>query len=137
MKEAWSLLLMGILLVTACNKISTEQKEQAKELTVNWLTLMDEQQYDQAYADTADYFKNVINRDQFIAQMKGVHGPLGKVNSRKVKSVNYANQLPGAPDGAYIVVKFDTEMENKKDTLETVTLMKEGEMWKVSGYYIN
>ena len=45
--------------------------------------------------------------------------------------------LPGAPDGEYVVLQFDTSFANKKEAVETVTPMldKDGK-WKVSGYYI-
>lgn len=45
--------------------------------------------------------------------------------------------LPGAPDGKYVVIQYDTSFENKKAAVETVTPMldKDGK-WRVSGYYI-
>jgi hypothetical protein len=55
-----------------------------------------------------------------------------------VESAQYRTSLPGAPDGEYVVIRFKTEFENKKEAYETVTPMKDkdGE-WRVSGYYIN
>jgi hypothetical protein len=45
--------------------------------------------------------------------------------------------LPGAPDGKYVVVQFDTSFQRKKSALETVTPMMEKDgKWRVSGYYI-
>lgn len=45
--------------------------------------------------------------------------------------------LPGAPDGEYVVIQFETSFEKKKSSLETVTPMKEKDgAWRVSGYYI-
>jgi hypothetical protein len=52
-------------------------------------------------------------------------------------SASYRTSLPGAPDGQYVVIKFNTWFENKKSAIETVTpkMDKDG-MWRVSGYYI-
>jgi hypothetical protein len=46
-------------------------------------------------------------------------------------------QLPGAPDGQYVIIQYDTTFENKRKAIETITPMfdKDG-IWRVSGYYI-
>lgn len=55
---------------------------------------------------------------------------LGMVDSDKTS-------LPGAPDGEYVVIEFESSFEHKKSAIETVTPMndKDGK-WRVSGYYI-
>jgi len=78
-----------------------------------------------------------INKEQWEQSLQASRTPLGKLVSRKVKSQNYETALPGAPDGEYVVILFETSFENKKSAIETVTPMldKDGN-WKVSGYYI-
>ncbi len=45
--------------------------------------------------------------------------------------------LPGAPDGEYVVIQYNTEFENKKVAIETITPMLDDDgKWRVSGYYI-
>jgi len=53
-----------------------------------------------------------------------------------VKSSEYRTTLPGAPDGEYVVIQFDSSFEHKESALETVTPVLEEGKWKVSGYYI-
>jgi len=66
-----------------------------------------------------------------------VRKPLGKVLSRKVINSTYTTLLPGAPDGQYVVIQFETSFENKHNAVETVTPMLEPNgQWRVSGYYI-
>jgi hypothetical protein len=59
------------------------------------------------------------------------------VKARKVKSATFARTLPGAPDGEYVVIQFESQFENKAAAIETVTPMhdKDG-TWRVSGYFI-
>jgi hypothetical protein len=66
-----------------------------------------------------------------------VRDPLGKVLSRALKSATYTTTLPGAPDGQYVVIQYDTAFEHKKSAVETITSMldKDG-TWRVSGYFI-
>jgi hypothetical protein len=69
--------------------------------------------------------------------MQSLRKPLGKLVSRQVKSKTYITSLPGALDGEYVVIQFETSFEKKKSTVETVTPMmhKDGQ-WRVSGYFI-
>ena len=69
--------------------------------------------------------------------MQAARKPLGKLILRKVQTKIYKTALPGAPDGEYVVIQFETSFENKKTAIETVTPMmdKDGK-WRVSGYYI-
>jgi hypothetical protein len=69
--------------------------------------------------------------------MKSVRAPLGAVQARKLKSATFTKTLPGVPDGEYVVIKYDTDFENKKSAVETITTMldKDGK-WRVSGYFI-
>ncbi len=70
--------------------------------------------------------------------MRGVREPLGKVITRTLKSAEHRTSLPGAPDGDYVVIRFETAFENKQAAIETVTPMLEKDgSWRVAGYYIN
>jgi hypothetical protein len=82
-------------------------------------------------------FQNAVTKEQWLASLKAVRTPLGKVVVRKLKSKKYARSLPGAPDGEYVVIQYETQFEKKKSAIETVTPMldKDGH-WRVYGYYI-
>ncbi|MGA2423709.1 MAG: DUF4019 domain-containing protein [Terriglobales bacterium] len=69
--------------------------------------------------------------------MRASREPLGKLLSRKLKSATYKTTMPGAPDGEYVVIQYDSSFEHKQAAVETVTPMldKDGK-WRVSGYYI-
>jgi hypothetical protein len=69
--------------------------------------------------------------------MQSFRKPLGRLVSRKVQSTLYKTSLPGAPDGKYVVITFETAFENKASAVETVTPMLEKDgKWRVSGYFI-
>ena len=91
----------------------------------------------ESWTTTAGYFKNAVIQEKLVQSLKGVREPLGKVISRKVKTSTYTTSLPGAPDGEYVVIQFETSFENKKSAIETVTpvLEKDGK-WRVDAYYI-
>jgi len=102
-----------------------------------WLSLVDEEKYSDSWSETAGYFKGAVKEERWQETLQAVRKPLGKVISREVKSKSYHTSLPGAPDGEYVVIQFETSFENKKSAIETVTPMmdKDGK-WRVSGYFI-
>ena len=66
-----------------------------------------------------------------------VRAPLGSLESRTLKSATPSTSLPGAPDGDYVVMQFDTSFERKKDGGETVTAVQETDgVWRIVGYFI-
>lgn len=69
--------------------------------------------------------------------MRASRDPLGKVLTRKLKSATYAKTLPGAPDGEYVVIQYESSFEHKQSAIETVTpMLDKDRSWRVSGYYI-
>jgi len=118
------------------------QADQAKEKAAvdaskAWLKLVDEGKYAESWNEAAQYFKNAVDKEQWKASLEAVRTPLGNVLSRKLKSQQYTKTLPGAPDGEYVVIQYETSFKNKKSAIETITPMmdKDGK-WRVSGYYI-
>jgi hypothetical protein len=102
-----------------------------------WLKLVDARNYGQSYKEASSYFKSRIDENRWVTTVGPVREPLGAVVSRKLKTTEYKTSVPGAPDGEYVVIQYDTSFANKKSAIETVTPMldKDGE-WRVSGYYI-
>jgi hypothetical protein len=109
----------------------------ARKASDAWLSLVDEGKYAESWQNTSSNFKNVIDKDQLEKALNAVRRPLGDILSRKAISQNYTKNLPGAPDGEYVVIQYKTSFSNKASAIETVTpeLDKDG-IWRVSGYYI-
>ena len=46
-------------------------------------------------------------------------------------------ELPGAPDGEYIVFEFATRFAHEQNAVEIVTPMRDVDgQWRVSGYFV-
>jgi len=111
--------------------------EQAKKAAETWLKLVDEGKYRETWEQAAVIFKDHVTAEGWAQMVGAVRKPLGAVVSREFKLAHYSTSLPGAPDGEYVVIQYDTAFENKKAAVETITPMldKDGQ-WRVSGYYI-
>jgi len=129
--------ILTLILLSACGKKESSEKI-AVDAANQWLKLNDDGQYAQGWDLTAELFKKAVGKEIWEKQMIAVREPLGKLVSRKVISKEYLTSLPGAPDGEYVVIKYCTVFENKKETTETVTPMKDKDgQWRVTGYFIN
>jgi hypothetical protein len=112
-------------------------EKRALEASDMWLKLSDSGRYSESWETAAEFFRNAISKEQWNQSLNAVRKPLGKVIKRSVKSKQYATSLPGAPDGEYVVIQYETSFEKKKSSIETVTPMREKDgKWRVSGYYI-
>lgn len=132
------LVVIGLIVCTTTAMAGRSDKEKAAIAAAEkWLTIVDKGKYIEGWAASSEYFKQAVKQDQWEQAVQAARGPLGKLISRKVKSATYTSSLPGAPDGQYVVIQFNTSFENKKSGIETVTPMidKDG-IWRVSGYYI-
>ena len=132
------LVVLGLMLVAVSGRAEQSDKEKVAVMAAEkWLGIVDEGKYAESWNEAAELFKNAVKQGQWEQAIQAVRTPLGKLVSRKVKSTSYQTSLPGAPDGQYLVIVFETSFEKKKSAIETVTPMmdKDGK-WRVSGYYI-
>ena len=82
-------------------------------------------------------FKGAVTQPDWSQMAAGVRTPLGQLVSRTLKSRQYAETMPGAPDGRYVVLQYDTVFEHKASAVETVTPMADPDgVWRVAGYFI-
>ena len=133
------LLAFTTLLIITLSFSQADQKaeEDAVKSSMKWLVLVDKEKYAESWDEAAQLFKSALSKEQWQKSLESVRKPLGKTVSRKLRIKNHTKSLPGAPDGDYVVIQYDTSFENKKSAIETVTPMldKDGK-WRVSGYYI-
>lgn len=117
---------------------NNEAAEQAAMTAAEkWLALVDANDFGESWNQAASLFKSVVSLEHWNASLGAAQLPLGKFVSRKLKSQKYAEELPGAPDGEYVVIEYETSFEKKKNGTETITPMKDtdGE-WRVAGYFV-
>ena len=135
-KKLASIVFLTLLLCSSAIA-QTKPEQLAQHTSDAWLAIIDSGKYADSWDEASQFFKGAITKTKWEAALHGVRDPLGKVVSRKFKSANYAKTLPGAPEGEYVVIQYETSFEHKPSATETVTPMldKDGK-WRVSGYYI-
>lgn len=114
-----------------------EKETAAVQAAEAWLKLVDTEKYAESWKTAALYFKNAVTAEQWEQVIPAVRQPLGRVQSRQLASKHFMTELPGAPDGEYVVIQYQTSFENKKSAIETITPIRDKDKkWKVSGYFI-
>jgi hypothetical protein len=139
MRSTFFILLIGLVI---CAGVSPSQAEsEAEKAAVSaariWLTLTDGGSYSSSWKEASGYFQGAVTEEHWGASMEGFRKPLGKLIRRKTTKTQESTSLPGAPDGKYVVILFQTSFERKKSAVETVTFMLEEDgKWRAAGYFI-
>lgn len=120
-------------LAIAADSAKTEAISAAKE----FLLLVDTSQYAKSWDISSSFFKSQIPKETWVKQISSLRPAFGKVKNRQILGAQLMTELPGAPDGQYVVIQYNTSFDNKRKAMETITPMldKDG-IWRVSGYYI-
>ena len=109
------------------------QKGTAKK----WIEKIDNKKYASSWKDADILVQNAVSIDDWEKTMSAARDPFGEVLSRDIDETKYYKELPGAPDGEYVGIVFQTSFKNKKSSKEKVTTKKgEDGIWRVVGYFI-
>jgi DNA-binding CsgD family transcriptional regulator len=101
-----------------------------------WVALVDGRRWDESWRNASDMFRAQVSTATWASQVQSVRQPLGAVTARALQSATRTGSLPGAPDGDYEVVQFQTDFAARSGAVETVVLVRESAGWKVAGYFI-
>ena len=138
--QSGALLIAAALLIQL--PVNSETKSDGADATAaetcakKWLSVIDSGNYAEGWQQGATILRTAVPKNQFELQLKSVRGAFGKVLNRSVMSKQVTTTAPGAPDGKYVIIQYQTKFQKKANAIETITPMKEGSSWKVSGYYI-
>lgn len=129
--------LLTVLIFVMNMAYSDAKVDEAIKSSKSWLDLIDTAKYAESWQEASHLFKTAISKEDWNSTIKGIRASLGNTIERKLKSSEYRKTMPGAPDGEYVVIQYETSFENKKTAVETITPMldKDGK-WRVAGYYI-
>ena len=131
---------LGLALLLACNTAWAQEEIDVKPamgVAGAWLASVDAGRYGASWEEAAPLLREAMDKRKWETTMESVRAPLGTPINRKLRQAFYTRVLPGAPEGEYVVIQYDTRFENRPLSTEIVTPMKASDgTWKVSGYII-
>ena len=114
-----------------------EYDPEAEQAARDWLARADAADAAGTWEAAASLFRRAVPEAQWARSLAAAREPLGALVVRTLRQARPATDLPGAPDGEYVVFQFDTQLEHKRSAVETVTPMRDVDgTWRVSGYFI-
>ena len=121
----------------AGNRPVAEIEKSAVPAAEAWLALVDGAKYAESWKAASALFQGGVTEAAWINSMETFRKPLGNLISRKMVSAQPVKEMPGAPDGQFVVMQFDSSFAGKKSAVETVTFLLENDgQWKAAGYFI-
>ena len=132
-----TIIMLAAWLSTAPALAAQSAEDVAQRAAERWLALVDGAQYAASWEQAASIFKNAVTAAQWEQAVTRARQPFGMFKSRKVTSRKASTTLPGAPDGQYVVVVFESVFERKAAAVETAVMMLDTDgVWRVSGAFI-
>src|SRR5690606_5352077 len=99
-------------------------ESEALNAAERWLALIDRGDAAASWAAAARLFQEAVDEGRWKQSLEAAQRPLGRPVARQIRSMTYTTELPGAPDGEYVVLEFETTFERKKRGGERVVMMK-------------
>lgn len=145
--------LFALLLAAAIIAVSAYGAEDTTEATPNativldtapamnaaagWLAHLDAGRFAESWDESAATLREAVPKVQWETTLAAERGALGVAIVRKLRSATYTRTLAGVPEGEYVVIQYDTRFENRPQSIELVTPMREKDgTWRVAGYRI-
>lgn len=102
-----------------------------------WLALVDAGKYTESWERMGSHFRKEISKRKWKSAIERIRRPLGKLSGRKLRSAEYSKELPGAPEGEYVVLRYESAFEHRPTAEEKVTLVLGQDLiWRVTGYAV-
>lgn len=132
------------ILIAGCatdggSKSKAERRADKTESTaaaLNWLKLLDDGDYEEAFEWEAQDFRMTHTQKQFVRHLQARRAPFGKTLSRSVVGAVNIHKFAGVPEGDYMSIIFKTAFEKKSPTAERVILVKQSVGWRIIDYRI-
>lgn len=132
-----AILALSILFFGAAHAQDSESVANAQAAAKSWLALTDAGEYSKSWEQAAGLFQAAVSKAGWQSAVQGARSPLGNLKSRTLKSAKFTRSLPGAPDGEYVIIQYESQFEQQANAVETVTPLREKDgTWKVSGYFV-
>ncbi len=126
-----------LLISSSAYADESEAVAAARDRVDAWLELIDAEQFSESLEKASPVLRNAITDENWNQSLRGSRSPLGEVQSRKLLGAKFANDLPGAPPGDYVVFGFASVFQKHDNIIETVTAKKDAiGVWRVAGYFI-
>lgn len=134
-RRAW--IISALASWTSWALADPDPQAQARQSADQWLALVDAGRHLESWQAAGALFRSAVSAQAWAQAVGAVRGPLGALQRRQVLSAQPTRTLPAAPDGQYVVFRFEASFAHKAVAVETVTTVLESDgAWRVVGYFV-
>jgi len=109
----------------------------AEKAATAWLALVDKGQIAESWDEAALMFQLAVTKPKWGEAVKKARGSFEPFGARRQIMARYTTDLPGAPQGQYVLFQYQTSVSGDRQVVETVVPMLDGKRgWRVSGYFV-
>ena len=128
---------LAMILIPLYNQSPDDEKvEQALPAAVEFLALIDSGKYAESWQSSASLMRAKVTQQDWTDKLDQARSLSGGLVQRVQKSASYATVAKDSPEGEYIMLIYESDFQAAEDVSEYVTVMLEGEEWKVAGYFM-
>lgn len=138
MKRALAVIALASLASFAtAGAADSDATSEATAAAREWLSVVDAGQYGQSWDEASAFFKQHVSKSNWERAVGDVRRQTGAMKTRELESAQPAHQLPGVPDGDYVVIVYRSSFAAAPAATETVTPMRDPDgHWRVAGYFV-
>ena len=114
----------------------SEKVEQAEPIGTEFLALVDGGKYAESWQSSASLMQEKISKNDWVEKLGKARNLSGGLVQRVQKSASYSTEAKDSPEGEYIMLIYESDFQRAEDVSEYVTVMREGDAWKVAGYFM-
>jgi len=117
--------------------VEARPEDAAQPAAAAWLALVDAGKFMESWEAMSPGFKKKVSQRKWKSIVEEIRKPPGKFTTRKLKSAEYSKELPGAPEGEFVMLQYDSAFERKPAAVEKITLILGQDLnWRVSSYAV-
>lgn len=104
----------------------------------SWLALVDAGRGAASWKQASSAFRAGMSRQAWTKRMRSIRSQLGQMQDRNLVSARFARQLPGSPEGEYVVLLFESRFAGYPVATERVIMRRGSDgSWGVAGYFVH
>ena len=128
---------LAMILIPLYNQSPDDEKvEQALPVAVEFLALIDGGKYAESWQSSASLMREKVTQQDWTDKLDKARSLSGGLVQRTQKSASYATVAKDSPEGEYIMLIYESDFQAAEDVSEYVTVMLEGDEWRVAGYFM-
>src|SRR5262245_56307177 len=114
--------LLAITILVASSAAWAGPDDAARAAAASWIAIHQSGDYTKAWDQAGPLLMGKLTKQEWMDASERIALFNGKVLSRKIKSVELVDRLPGFPEGKHAIVEFDTQFAANGAKVEVMVL---------------